>query len=106
VLKLPFIQEHINLSNLRGSSSSRYLSQLIKSQKELISFYMVNGVPRVESSLFNQANSLRDVRLHSTDFQDSEAWHSLATCTMLERLDIVNCKNITVLMVEPLLNET
>ncbi|CAG8507120.1 9142_t:CDS:2 [Paraglomus brasilianum] len=98
--------EHINLSNLRGSSSSRYLSQLIKSQKQLISFYMVNGVPRVESSLFNQANSLRDVRLHSTDFQDSEAWHSLATCTMLERLDIVNCKNITVLMVEPLLNET
>ena len=67
---------------------------------------MVNGISRVQSSLFNQANSLRDVRLHSTDFQDSDAWHSLATCTMLERLDIVDCENITMLMVEPLLSET
>ncbi|CAG8623857.1 9029_t:CDS:2 [Paraglomus occultum] len=98
--------EHINLSDLKGSYSSRYVNQLIKSQKQLISFYMINGASRVESSLFNQAKSLRDVRLHSTDFQDSDAWHSLATLTMLERLDIVDCENITVLMVEPLLNET
>ncbi|RIB25315.1 hypothetical protein C2G38_2166228 [Gigaspora rosea] len=98
-----------NLSVNDGSSMlvAKKLATLIEQQrglKRLILSRCKTFANIIIPSLEKQKHALRHVGFRGVDFEGCCKWDTLKSCSKLERLDIVDCYNITNSMISPLLN--
>ncbi|CAG8437954.1 1021_t:CDS:2, partial [Scutellospora calospora] len=87
-------------------SAAVSLRRLIKAQKNLKTFDMINCkayLGYMISALDTQSISLRSMRFRLVDFKDCGPWESLASCLKLKNLEFWFCKGITLKMIKPLL---
>ncbi|CAG8627083.1 3657_t:CDS:1 [Scutellospora calospora] len=84
------------------------ISNLISSQKNLKSFTLISYRGTSYSflnSLETQSHSLERVHIHSTFFKSGGPnLNGIAECKLLKKIVVEECENITLKLIEPLMN--
>ncbi|CAG8527977.1 19899_t:CDS:2 [Racocetra persica] len=91
-----------------NDSAAVSLRRLIKAQKNLKTFDMINCrayLGYMISALDTQSISLRSMKFRLVDFKDCGPWEGLASCMKLKNLEFWFCKGITHKMIKPLLGK-
>ncbi|CAG8509751.1 17414_t:CDS:2 [Dentiscutata heterogama] len=91
-----------------NDSAAISLRRLIKAQKNLKTFDMINCrayLGYMISALDTQSITLRSMKFRLVDFKDCGPWEGLASCIKLKNLEFWFCKGITHKMIKPLLGK-